>query len=324
MNLPAKRLLVFCILGAGAALWYVRHQVPNAVAPAVSSQHDKGSSATGRRVPQAVGTTAESYPTLVPSQDDFAFVANSAKKALEGDGKAAREIAGVLEKCIPVKYQYRDKQDPEATFENELVGKNLPQWAIDRMRAGFLECRDFIHGGNAFAGLPDRPGGYESMRFWNDLAYRENDPTALAQHAAGQPGIVTGSADSSKIRAAQIDINKGAATGDPEALFRIGFLLADGRVGQDPLNGFAVMIAACNLGYDCTTNNEFAFGACAAANACQQGEIYTDKIRDTIGDADYARAYSRALQLQDALARADANAVLQFVQLKGVPSTASK
>jgi hypothetical protein len=84
------------------------------------------------------------------------------------------------------------------------------------------------------------------------------------------------------------------------------------------------MIAACNLGYDCTTNNEFAFGACSAANACQQGETYTDKIRNTLGDADYAKAYSRAQQLQDALARGDTSAVQQFVQLKDAPIKASQ
>ena len=267
------------------------------------------------RVPQAAATSADSNHMLKLAKDDFEFVANSAKKALNGDGKAALEIGDVLVKCEPIKIQYRDKPDPQAAFENELIGKNLPQWAIEHVRARFLECRNFIHG-NPFAGLPDRPGGYESMRFWNDLAYQENNPVALTQHAAAQTGIVTGSADNSKIQAAQTDINKGAATGDPEALFRIGFLLADGRVGQDPLNGFAAMIAACNLGYDCTANNEFAFGACVAANACQQGEIYTDKIRNAIGDSEYAKAYSRAQQLEDALARNDMGAVQQFVQLK--------
>jgi hypothetical protein len=256
-------------------------------------------------------------------KDDFGFVANSARKALDGDGKAALEIANVLEKCVPIKYEYRNKPDPQAAFENELTGRNLPQWAIDRMRTKFLSCSGFINA-SPFAGLPDRPGGYESMRFWTDLAYRENNPVALALHAAAQSGVITGAADSSKIQAAQTDIDKGAATGDPEALFRIGFLLADGRVGQDPLNAFAVMIAACNLGYDCTTNNEFAFGACAAASACPQGEIYTDKIRNTIGNTNYVTAYGRAQQLQDALARGDTSAVLQFVQLKGAPSIASQ
>jgi hypothetical protein len=140
-----------------------------------------------------------------------------------------------------------------------------PGWAIDRLRTRFLECHGFIYC-SPFAGLPERPGGYESIRFWNDLAYQENNPVALTEHAVAQTGLITGTADNSKIEIAQSDINRAVATGDPEALFRLGLVLADFRVGQDPLNGFALAIAACNLGYDCTANNEFAFGACVAAN----------------------------------------------------------
>jgi hypothetical protein len=72
----------------------------------------------------------------------------------------------MLLKCVPIKYQFRDKPDAQAV-ESYLEGVKLPQWATERMRTKFLECREFIHG-NAFAGMPDRPGGYESMRFWSD------------------------------------------------------------------------------------------------------------------------------------------------------------
>ena len=316
MSFRAKALVVFFLFGAGAALIWLRHPSPNALAPATSPQRGQDSEDKNKLVPRAAGTSAA-------SKDDFGFVVNSARKALAGDGKAALQIAEALVKCLPIKIQYRDKPDPQAAFESELADQKSPQWVIDRMRTTFLACRDFIHG-NAFAGLPDRPGGYESIRFWNELAYQENNPVALTQHAAAQPGLITGTADSSSIQAAQADINKSALTGDPDALFRIGLLLADSRVGKDPLDGFAAMIAACNLGYDCTTNNEFAFGACAAADACPQGEIYTDKIRNTVGDANYAKAYGRAQQLQDALARGDTSAVQQFVQLKGAPAAASQ
>lgn len=316
MSFRAKALVLLCLFGAGAVLIWLRHPTPNALAPATSPQREQASKEKSKLAPQTAGTSAA-------SKDDFGFVADSAKKALEGDGKAALHIAEVLVKCLPIKIQYRDKPDPQAALESELAGQKSPEWIKDRMRTTFLACRDFIHG-NPFAGLPDRPGGYESIRFWNDLAYRENSPVALTQHAAAQPGLITGTADSSNIQAAQSDINKSAATGDPEALFRIGLLLSDGRVGQDPLDGFAAMIAACNLGYDCTTNNEFAFGACAAADACPQGAIYTDKIRNAIGEANYAKAYARAQQLQDALARGDTSAVQQFVQLKGAPPAASQ
>jgi hypothetical protein len=324
MSFRAKALMVFCLFGAGAALLWLRHPTLNVVTPVISSQGGLSSEDNvGKLVAKPAVTPANSDRIHTSVRDDFEFVAKSAKKALDGDGKAALQIGDVLGKCLPTKIQYRDKQDPQAAFESDLEGQKSPDWIKDRMRSKFLECHGFIHG-NPFAGLPDRPGGYDSMRFWNDLAYQANNPVAMAQHAAGQAGIITGTADNSKIEIAQSDINKAAASGDPEALFRVGGLLADGRVGKDPLNGFAVMIAACNLGYDCTTDNEFAFGACAAANMCPQGEIYTDKIRETIGDADFARAYSRAQQFQDALARGDASAVQQFVQLKRATSTTSR
>lgn len=317
MSFRAKALLVFCLFCVGAAVLWLRHPNVNTLAPATSPPRERASAGNlSKRVPQTAGTAADSNAALKPVKDDFGFVAGSAKKALEGDGHAALEIGKVLAKCLPVKLQYRDKPDPPAEFESLLAGAKGPEWARERMRTTFLACRDFIHG-NPFAGLPDRPDGYESIRFWNDLAYQENNPVALVQHAAGQPGLITGTADNSSIQAAQLDINKSAASGDPEALFRIGLLLVDGRVGQDPIGAFALMIAACNLGYDCTTKNEFVFGACAAANTCQQGEIYTDNIRATLGDADYAKAYARAQQVQDALSRGDTSAVQQFMQLKG-------
>jgi hypothetical protein len=317
MTFRAKALVLVCLFGAGAALIWRRHPTPLVLTPAAPQYSQQDSRESGNKlVAKSAETVANAGRQLKPTNGDFAFVANTARKALDGDGKAALQIGDVLLKCIPIKHQYRDTPDPQAEFENQLATLKLPEWALDRMRTTFLECRGFIHG-NPFVGLPDRPGGYESMRFWNDLAYQENNPVALTQHAAAQAGIITGTADSSEIQIAQSDIDRAAAMGDPEALFRIGLLLSHFRVGQDPLNGFAVAIAACNLGYDCTTNNEFAFGVCVAANMCPQGQLYTDQIRDSIGEANYAKAYSRAQQFQDALARGDTSAVRQFVQLKG-------
>jgi hypothetical protein len=323
MNFRVKALIVLCLFGVGAALLWLRHPAIDAPSHATSPVRDRGANEPSKLVTQPAGVPSNSDPILTPIKNDFEFVANSARKALDGDGNAAQKIGDVLVKCMPIRIQYRDKPDPRAEFENHLASYKGPEWALQRMRTTFLACRGFIDG-NPFVGLPDRPGGYESIRFWLDLAYQENNPVALTQHAAEQPGLITGTAESSKLQAAQSDINKSAATGDPAALFRIGLLLSDGRVGQDPINAFAAIIAACNLGYDCSANNEFAFGACTAANACQPGEIYTDRIRNSIGEAEFAEAYSRAQQLQDALARGDTGAVQQFVRLKGAPSAASR
>jgi hypothetical protein len=319
MTFRAKALLLICLFGVGATLIWLRHPTAVVLAPVPIPQSEPSArEAVSKLVPKPAETVAESDRKLEPANDAFAFVAKSAGKALDGDGKLARQIGDALLKCLPVTREYRDKPDPPAALENQLVGFKGPDWALDRMRMRFLECRGFIKG-NPFAALPDRPGGYESIRFWNDLAYQDNDPVALTQHAADQGGIITGTASAAEIQIVQSDLDRAAATGDSEALFRIGLFTADERVGQDPLNGFALAIAACNLGYDCTTNNEFAFGACVAANMCSQGESYTERVRETIGDENYAKAYSRAQQFQDALARGDTSALRQFVQIKGTP-----
>jgi hypothetical protein len=317
-----KGLLLCGALVSLAVLLWFRSPTEIAKTQPASSGSDqaevtKPSSAAAATTPASASAAGK---TVV---NDFELVAETSKKALAGDGKAALLVADLLTRCLPLKYQYRNMTDPRAAFENDVGGRNLPQWLLDRLQANFNACSGLLNR-DPFGELPARPTGYESIRFWTDLAYHENDPVALVQHAAAQQGLIIGAADSSSIEAAQADLNKGAITGDPEALFRIGLLLSDSRVGQDSLNAYAAMIAACNRGYDCTTNNEVAFAACAAANSCPLGEIYTDKIRETIGPAKYAKAYSLAMQLQDALARGDTAAVVQFVQLKGAHVIASR
>ena len=73
MSFRAKALVVFCLFGAGAALIWLRHPSPNALAPATSPQRGQDSEGKNKLVPQAAGTGAA-------SKDDFGFVVNSAKK----------------------------------------------------------------------------------------------------------------------------------------------------------------------------------------------------------------------------------------------------
>lgn len=115
---------------------------------------------------------------------------------------------------------------------------------------------------------------------------------------------------------AQQSINSAIASRDPTALFQVGQLLSDGHASSDPLQGFALSIAACNLGYDCSANNAELFHGCATEGQCPPGMSYADIIRKAAGDEGYAQAYARAQQIQDAMARDDTNALQQFVQLK--------
>jgi hypothetical protein len=255
------------------------------------------------------------------TSDYFSFVSKAARKAYEGDGRAALYISKALNLCMPTARQYALSVDPEADFNAHWASTNAkaPQWALDRARSDFKSCRGFIKG-DAFAGLPDRPGGYTSSVYWVNQAAADNDPVAQSLQAgeAISKTFFEKSSDSNatSMESAQLAINKAVASKDPAALFQVGRLLADGHASSDPLQGFAVSIAACDLGYDCTVDNPAIGNGCVAQGTCPPGMNYSDVIKKAVGVDGYSQAYARAQQLEDAMARNDSDAVQQLIQLK--------
>jgi hypothetical protein len=254
------------------------------------------------------------------TNDYFAFVSSAAQKALDGDGRAALYIYKALTTCKPIAKQYAHSVDPEADFNAFWASMTKASSGdVDRARKDFQHCFGFIKG-DAFAGLPERPGGYVSVRFWVDQASKDGDPIAQTIEAAGAIGTTTfeksSEANSKSMESAQVALNNAVASKDPAALFQIGQLLSDGHASSDRLQGFAVSIAACNMGYDCTANNVELFRGCVARGECPPGISYADVIKQAVGDAGYAQAYARAQQLQDAMARDDTGLIQKFVQLK--------
>jgi hypothetical protein len=248
----------------------------------------------------------------------FDFVAAAAEAAFQGDNKAALYISKALYICSPIQMQYAHSTDPQSDFDAHWAARtHAPQWAVDKARKDFQACIGFLKG-DAFAGLPARAGGYNSIGYWIEKS--ANDPLAQALQA-GSAVADTKYQTSSDLKeksldSAQQSINSAVASRDPAALFQVGRLLSDGRASSDPLQGFALSIAACNLGYDCSTNNAELFQGCASQGSCQPGTVYADLIKKAVGDDGYAQAYARAQQIQDAMARDDEGALQKFIQLK--------
>jgi hypothetical protein len=236
------------------------------------------------------------------------------------NGQASRYVSKALYKCKPIAQLYAASKDPEADFNSKWAERTAaPQWLIDRAREDFHQCLQFI-GNDAFASLPQRAEGYNSIKYWMDLAVTENDPVAVSLQAGSElakTNIATSSnSDPKALENAQAAINSAVNSRDPAALFQVGQLLTDGRASDDPLKGFAVMIAACNIGYDCSANNDDLFHGCVQAGSCAAGSSYLDVIRKSAGEEGYAKAYGMAQQMQDALSRGDSDALQQLVQLK--------
>jgi len=257
------------------------------------------------------------------SSDYFPLLAKAAKAGLEGDGRAAYYVSRKWLECAADAHQYGSAEHPEEKF-NEAMSQlaYAPPELIEKQRRRFHACSGFYklgdpHGNDVFADLPNREGGYRSPKFWMDLAYQNNDPIAQTVHAA--LAVSSTSPNSDQIQAAQTDINNAIASGDPEALFDAGMMITNGLY-TDRVEGFALSLAACDLGHDCTaansTGDDLPFGECVAMGTCAPGSVFSDWVTKNIGADGYAQAYARAQQIKDALAQGDTSALQQFAKLK--------
>jgi hypothetical protein len=269
-------------------------------------------------------TTVDWKNEFRTSTDYFPLLAKAAKAGLKGDGRAAYYVSQKWLECESFARQYGSAEHPEEKFNEEMKSHvYAPPESIAKDRKRFQECSGFYKlndpkGNDVFADLPNREGGYRSVQFWMDLAYHNNDPVAQTVHAALAVSA-TSPNSAGQIQVAQTDLNRAIASGDPDALFYAGMIITNG-LSTDPIEGFALSLAACDLGHDCTAANssgtDVPFGDCVAAGTCAPGTVFADWVTKSIGAERYAQAYARAQQVEDALARDDSNALQQFAKLK--------
>lgn len=255
------------------------------------------------------------------SVDHFKFIQSASKAGLAGDGRAAYHVAQMLMPCLLDARLYGNAANPEIEFDVVMATAAITPQLTEQKRSELRNCAGFMKGEDVFANLPTREGGYKSYKFWLDLAYRAGDPVAQTEHAALAIGNVV-SPNPGSIRIAQMDINNAIASGDPEAIFRVGFFISNG-LSVDRIQGYAISLAACDLGYDCSASNaSLVFGYCVAMSTCPEGTLFSDYVVKDIGPDGYAQAYNRAQQIEQALAENDIHALQQFAHLKDVTSTA--
>lgn len=274
---------------------------------------------------KAAGTPAANWDEeFRTSKDYFSLIAKAAKAALNGDGRAAYYVSMKELECLFLAQQYGTAANPEETFNQAMAARTtqFPPEMLERKREQFRACAGFYKAGDAkgndvFANLPPQEGGYRSNRYWMALAYQYGDPLAQIDHAGASIGGPL-TPNHAAMPSAQADINQAIGSGDPEAIYRAGILISNGLY-VETFQGYALMLAACDLGYDCTAKNPqgyFPFGDCAAMGMCQAGSTVSDWIAENIGAEGYAKAYARAQQIKDALTQGDTRALQQFAKLK--------
>ncbi|MGH8287899.1 MAG: hypothetical protein ACREV7_02590 [Steroidobacteraceae bacterium] len=268
-------------------------------------------SAMHRRAPSA-GT--DWHLLFSSSRDYFAFVKRAAGPAAHGDGTAALYVSRAVQLCELQVALYGHASDPLATFQNSLSEQShMPEFAADEAQHEFELCKGFF-GGDAFASLPPRAGGYLSYTYWYNVAYKDDNPVAEVLHVVGELPAIGNGSDSQTVLKARTTLISAVSSGDPEAVFRVGELLLDGH-GANMTDAYAIAMAACDLGYNCSSSNPLIFGQCAAAGTCPSGEEFSDRVTKEIGSSGYAGAYAKAQQLEAAISQGDIGGIAKFVEL---------
>ena len=105
-------------------------------------------------------------------------------------------------------------------------------------------------------------------------------------------------------------------SGDPDALYLAGMLLADPRYSSDALNGIAVALAACELGRDCSADNpENSFHNCGVSGACPADADFVYYLQQSLGPSAYAQVYARAQQVKQSVQAGDWDAVMAVLKI---------
>jgi hypothetical protein len=280
----------------------------------------KANSFTSSQSSRAGANRTDWDSNFAQTKSYFEFVSQASLAALKGDGNAARNVSVALGVCLPLVRMYGNSSNPEDAFKIHWDNQAYaPQWLLNKANNEFQKCKEFLAGENVFANLPARAGGYNSTRFWADLAVADKDPIALSSQAAvavnTSARAPSAEAKTETLDSVQLMINQVVDSSNPAAIFRIGQVLTDGRVSADPVRGFAIALAACDMGYDCSSSNAELFGACAIQGDCARNLNYADVVKKAVGEDGYARAYGQAQEFEQALARGDMSAAHRLTEL---------
>lgn len=103
---------------------------------------------------------------------------------------------------------------------------------------------------------------------------------------------------------------------DARAIYSVGLALNSSGFPGDGLNSVALMLAACQTGFDCSAANPEYGGSCVADGTCVEGERFEDMLQKNMGGETYARVFALAAEFRSALERHDSAAIEKFLARK--------
>ena len=280
----------------------------------IASRVGHGDASEAARVP------ANEWSIRFHSESDYWQFANDAvAAAMDGDARAQYLLAAALRSCrstiglYSALYGHLGVSPAEMFRMNTASLTNLSASDISRRQKEFSRCERFFETDPlTSAGLPLREGGYPPD-YWLDLAMENNEPLAHIEHVydmwrdLGSTGEATAAETRQRIKDS---LEIAARSADPEALHRIGYLLSFPGRAKDLAEGSAWLLAACELGLDCSITNPIVGQDCQSYGTCSEGDSLPQMMQVGLG-RQYGVAYARAQEIAYAYREGDVERVIQ-------------
>lgn len=331
-----------CLMIAGFILlmWYRGSQPasvapdPQSVTPARARGHAQaalvGSTAPGPRASASARMNPREWgESFHRAKDRFAFVSSAAAAAYAGDARAQYWIWEALRGCWPLlkSYELSGKGDARAGLQLQLerLSSAPPELQLqERETAKFRQCEGFLDS-DPFASLPHREKGYPES-YWLERSIAEGDVLAGLEAARQANTAIEKMTAQRTAPPAEYrdDIRQyetqALASRDPEALMQLGFMVmsAGGPDAETAEAAMALILLACDKGYDCSTSNPV-WGACMAGqqNCTAQGS-FIDGLRNSAGP-EYGRIFAKRQDIEDLVWRGDARGAFDKYLKPAVP-----
>lgn len=259
------------------------------------------------------------YDRLKSAPDRYAFVLQAAKVAHDGDGRAALYVGNAVMDCLVYITLAARGVDIGADHQRELeqIPQNgNPDWIAELKSRQYERCKRLATA-DAFVGLPPRKGGYADPRYWWNLAKDLKDPGAMGRDTIEKLANASfGVGPPISAEDGQAAIDQAVLSGDPMAMFSIGFGLSDGHLSNNTDRGMAIALAACDLGYDCSWDNPaMQAEACKYNDSCSGATDYPSRLRTTLSPERFAKVYAESRELEMYLENRSTSDVLAFVKI---------
>lgn len=226
-------------------------------------------------------TDSANWDARYRTEDLFSFAQSAALEALKGDGRAAWLLSLTLVEC-KVLLVSADQRDPGL------------RGSLAELPAGDVQRCERFRTGHPLDGL-ELPEEARLPGYWRDLAIAAGDGRAVVSRAVRVAAQVSDDMDAtaraSYRQSILDDLRVATMSKDPEAIATLSAVFLQPSISHDHLQSAAWILAACELGYDCSETNPSRGHVCVQRGTCN-GTTLVDEIRSSVSASDFAKAYA--------------------------------